>query len=225
MDNPPVTIPEPISPPPATPRLQPFVVFLVLLLLAATGLLAYQNWQLNQKLEALTNITPTPRSAEREEPSEASAKGATPTDSTEGWQIYTDSTLGYQLKFPAGWANLQGRCQKILVTKSDAIELELSLTEYVSRKLDSDAKLDEVLNTASERYGVTFGRLPSENVAIIGPINEGELNNIVIRGPEGTGYYDIVVTYVGPVPDTERVCFGDAAEEYKQALSTFRFLP
>lgn len=135
---------------------------------------------------------------------------------------------GFQVELTKGWSNLTNNCQQINITKSDAIELELSIGEYVRRDMNiSDVSTyNDIISSVNKenKYLINFINVSKENVVIIGPQGEGELNNVYVRGPEGTGYYRIVVLYNGPVPDVDKICLGSKSEEYKQILSTFKFI-
>jgi len=87
------------SPQPAKPPLSPqksilplLLTILFLLTLAATGVLAYQNRQLNQRLSVITaSPTPTPQIF------------VPPADPTTGWKTYSNPSSGISFKYPAEW--------------------------------------------------------------------------------------------------------------------------
>lgn len=150
-------------------------------------------------------------------------------DPTLNWVIY--SFAGIELKRPPEWDELVGKCQSLTITKSDAIDLEQSLSEYVISKYFSgdsgayESSLKHIVETTGN-YGDLSLNLPhisGSDLVILGPLGEGELNNVVLRGPEGTGYFNIVVNYSGPIPDKKKVCLGDMQYEYKKVLSTIKF--
>ena len=105
MDNPipPTSIapPAPVSPvipslPLKSSLFPTFFVVLILILLGATSVFAYQNWRLNQKLDALIRPQPTPTPL----PAEASAKEGDP---TANWKTYTWKTLSFSFRYPSDW--------------------------------------------------------------------------------------------------------------------------
>ena len=104
MDNPipPTSIapPAPVSPvipslPLKSSLFPTFFVVLILILLGATSVFAYQNWRLNQKLDALirSQFTTTPSPTPQAEPDLA------PPD-TANWKTYTNPQNQYSVKYP-----------------------------------------------------------------------------------------------------------------------------
>src|SRR3989304_6625071 len=86
----------PVPPAPTSPPQKPFfpilITILVLFLLSAVGLLAYQNWTLQQQISTL-QAQPTP----------APSLTPTPTtDPTANWETYTVRTVGLEFKLPDG---------------------------------------------------------------------------------------------------------------------------
>ncbi len=94
MDNP--VSPTPIPPkPPISLNLAFLIITLVSLLLSIFFI--YQNWRLNQKLEALIRSQPTPTPSVANPP----LTETPPIDPTANWKTYRNETAGYSLKYPA----------------------------------------------------------------------------------------------------------------------------
>ena len=190
-------------------------MLLLLLVLSIGGLGGYylgQTSNSNQKLFPPTQVAvASPVAAPV-----ASAVG----DETGGWKTYTGD--GFSIQYPDDWQGLQNTCQSISVYKSDSSESKLSLEQYVNKKMGFIAGYtDELKRHPPTEALFSFLNLPLQDVFIIGPQGEGEINNIFIKGPQN--YFQIIVMYSGPIPDSAHQCIGTKASEYKQILSTFRF--
>ena|SRR3989344_1091106 len=88
----PIVSPAPVSPPPKKSFHPILTTFLILFLLAATSVFAYQNMQLQRQI-AILQVQPTPTPL----PAEASAKEGDP---TANWKTYTNDKYGYSFKYP-----------------------------------------------------------------------------------------------------------------------------
>ena len=149
---------------------------------------------------------------------EPSAEAADP---TADWKIYTDSKLGFQIKYPDDWEGLQSSCALIQITHTKSTEL--SLYNFIkSRGYSESTNIEELIKQTDDQFNIDFKNIPKSDIAIIGSEGEGSLNTIYIKSP--TGYYFISVTYNGPIPDTNRQCLDSESNEYKQILSTFKFI-
>lgn len=188
----------------------PWIVSLLLLLLvfmAVMGIyLFFQIRELNNQLA--TPASPIPLAT---------------VDPMADWQTFRVD--GIELKLPRDWVDLKSTCHKIEINKSDATALELDIREYIKQEegFSDISNLDQLMAEVDQKHLITFNYVTPENIATLGPLGEGDLNNIYIRGPEGTGYYRIHVTYAGPVPDISGVCLGAKESEYRQVLSTLKF--
>jgi len=206
--------PAPIQTPSSSKLPTILLVISSLGLFATTVLLAIQNTKLQSQISSLENkintkpkviLTPTPTTSPTNDP-------------TSSWKKY--SGVDFELKYPNSWNNLQSACQKITFKKSDAIQLELSMGEYLNQKIGSVAEVRSRLNS-KDRKKINFQYIPKTDFAVLGPLGEGELDFIVVKGPEGTGYFEFTVDYVGPVPDKKGLCLNN--DDYTKILSTLKF--
>ncbi|MBI2326205.1 hypothetical protein HYU91_02340 [Candidatus Collierbacteria bacterium] len=90
MDNP--VSPTPIAPKPPISLNLAFLIITLISLLLSTFFI-YQNWRLNQRLEALIRSQPTPTPL----PAEVSTKEGDP---TANWKTYTNNKYQFSFKYP-----------------------------------------------------------------------------------------------------------------------------
>ncbi len=168
---------------------------------------------------------------------ESSTSSDLTADGTSDWQVFTGN--GFTMKHPSNWLSiknpgslendLKGECQTIRISSSDAIQRELSLAEYVMQVANlNSTQAAQALMVANEKdtnLSVKFDNISARDIAILGVENmgDGAWNVVVIRGPEGKGYYKIEVLNSVDKNEKPVKCSGEKAEEYKKILQTFRF--
>lgn len=239
----PAPIPEPVQPQPimspsVVPSNQPrfrtlFIVLLAAILvsgfafggyyLATQVTLPFEKANQEQEAESasLAENEPSPEPASSAKPHPTLASTSAP---AAGDKVFSGE--GFQVTLLDGWNELSNDCQEIEVIKSDAASLSLAIGEFVRQdmEIETTAVYDSLVAAAAKdsNLAVSFSNFAKPDIAILGPQGEGELNHVYLRGPAGTGYYHIIVYYVGPNPDTKKACLGDKANEYKTVLSTFK---
>ena len=238
MDNPTLVVSSPLAPLPVAPApvltpknpiLPILITILVLFLLSAVGLLAYQNWTLQQQISTL-QAQPTP----------APSLTPTPTtDPTANWNTYTNSQFGFTFKYPK---DMDGSCCSIgmpngqpllvLAKKSTVREntdkpfdgLALAVSQIGDQSFEQfvESQKSILISTYKELDGSAPKNTNSTTVAV------DKKQGILLRGYSifKTEYLYVPFSntkYVLALAKTEESS-GSFDEEFDLILSTFKFL-
>jgi len=259
MDNPipPTSIAPtpPVSPvipslPPKSSLFPIFFVVLILVLLAATGVFAYQNWQLRQQLNAPTTyaeciktpgsilqesypatcITKDGKRSFKQILTDEEKKKLQPPDETTNWKTYTDDD--FSLQYPSEWKTNPGTNS---FKQGDAISI------YTTVQYNAKVSNQNFLLTAAKPVQTTLGLrdwIDRENILTAYTGNEApKLSKDAILGGEpavkiegcGGGCFTFLYTkYNGKIYAVVYPSGGTVPENiqktFNQILSTFKFI-
>ncbi len=217
MDNPTVT---PIPAVPPTPTVSPqksilslLLTILLLLALAATGVLAYQNWQLQQQIAALqAQPAPTPTLT------------PTPTvDPTANWKVITRKNWSFRV--PNIWSYLECNDELLFVgpsiskdqTSECGFDLSPGIIEVVRATGDSDRSIPTNTDLAFDPY-------VSEKSEPILDGRKAIKQQETIKDGQGAGTR--IYVYVNQPDYMDIIILHDTTQKevFDQILSTFKFI-
>lgn len=205
------TTTKPVSNPVPTPQsnrnwLIPLFSVLLILLLASTGYLYYQNQQFkNMLITYKPQPTPAP---------------STTSDPTVNWKIYTNKELSFNLKYPSDWV-IDFEIENANIFNLSSANSVLHLLNYEDKSINA------------KEYLSKLDRIGSVGVKNTKEVMVGGLNALQrLEGPFGSGFY-LWSTYfksgdsffqITIEPKKGSEVRTEDIDIYNQILSTFNFL-
>jgi len=222
----------PIAPPSETPQPQPEpktakpslligLGVLALILLASTGYLAFQNYQLKKEISQLQS-SPSPTS--------------TP-DPTASWKTYKDNKQGVEFKYPDNWYTalcepdtfcvfLDDKPIKIPEASEFITPIHVGFNEATNTVTNKKYFEEKTLEEGIERYKAIFD---SKTVKVVEDLLVGGKEAAQVSGNSGPGmlegeYFEYTLIQM----DNKLLViqlFGEKYQNiYNQILSTFKFV-
>lgn len=196
-----------------------FVTFLIIAL-GIIGFLAYQNYQLQQKITQNTTSSVPPETAPTIIPTSVA-------DPTANWKTYTDNTLGFEFKYPNNYnpvtSSINGQID------NNRIDFEANSASYLSLIKQNLITYDEKnLCSPNTKVYPCIHATGSNQKTPVTMIRLGEKSAksyyvAVAGGPDND--YHIVQTNESPLIELRMYISGGGLDQkFDQILSTLKFL-
>src|SRR5260221_1405311 len=215
--------PIPSTEPPKTPSNPPLIalIILVVILLGATGLLAYQNMQLQKQItksQVNTYNSPVPSG----------------TDETANWKTYTNTKHGYSIKYPNDWSFREFSSTKdgagfYNTASGDVIGNEPITINFNQRPSnDQSVPFSDYVKIAAIKEIQGFESLVLINLVTTNSGIVGYKTTWNYKTLAGEAKISLPITYFDtklPTGETVQINLGDKNDEqiYNKILSTFKF--